>query len=54
MIDTTTLPAWMTRVAAHLRVLDRLNSAWAIQPLCVLDLHSHARPQPHTAVESII
>jgi hypothetical protein len=54
MIDSTTLPAWMTRMAAHLRVLGRLNSAWAIQPPCVLDLRSHARPQSHTAVESII
>jgi hypothetical protein len=40
--------------ASHLGVLGRLNSAWAIQPPCVLDLLGQARPQSCAAMESII
>jgi hypothetical protein len=54
MTDSTTLHAWMTRLAHR-----NSSSSGARLPLasfapCVLELLGQARPQAHTAMKSVI
>jgi hypothetical protein len=54
MSDSTTPRTWMARVARRISSSSAPRVPLARVAACVLDLLSHARPQAHAAVESII
>jgi hypothetical protein len=54
MIDSTTPPTRMTRVALRISSSSGARVLEAHFAPCVLDLLGHARPRAHAAAESII
>jgi hypothetical protein len=54
MTDSTTLHTWMTRLARRISSSSGARLQLASFAPYVLDLLGQARPQAHTAMESII
>jgi len=54
MVDSTTTPTRMTRVALRISSSSGARVQGAHFAPCVLDLLGHARPRAHAAMESTI